>query len=107
MRAPAGMVARGLTSPSMNAGLTNIRLTNSPRPAYPYEARRAHRTGSGTFLLTFDASGAVNDVAVTRSTGSAVLDQVSTSTFRRWRCQPGACDKVSVPVTFTLAGAQL
>ncbi len=83
------------------------RLTSAPLPSYPYEARRAHQTGSGIFLLRFDAQGAVAEVAVSRSTGSAALDQSSLRTFRRWRCQPGAYQSVYVPVTFTLAGAQL
>ncbi len=81
-------------------------LTNAPRPVYPYEARRSRQTGSGRFLLHFDSNGAVTDVEIDRSTGSAVLDQISESTFRRWRCQPGACRAIYVPVTFTLNGAQ-
>lgn len=86
---------------------SRARLTSAPPPAYPYEARRAHATGSGVFLLRFDPEGEVIDVAVSRSTGSAILDQVSVKTFRGWRCQPEAYAAVYVPVTFTLAGAQL
>lgn len=81
-------------------------LTSSPRPPYPYEARRARITGTGQFLLHFDNSGSVTEVKVARSTGSQLLDQVSVNTFRRWRCQPGAYREVSVPISFTLQGAQ-
>lgn len=99
-------VAGSAAAPA-NFAATRARLTSAPPPAYPYEARRARATGSGTFLLRFDAAGEVVDVAVARSTGNAVLDQSSLNTFRRWRCQPGAYRAVLVPVTFTFAGAQL
>ena len=82
-------------------------LTSAPRPAYPYEARRSRQTGSGKFLLHFDASGAVTDVDVVTSTGSPILDQTSSSTFRRWHCKPGTYTKVYVPITYTLEEAQL
>ncbi|MDQ3545853.1 MAG: energy transducer TonB, partial [Verrucomicrobiota bacterium] len=82
-------------------------LTSAPRPSYPYEARRARQTGSGKFLLIFNSSGSVTDVQVTQSTGSAILDQTSMQTFRRWRCRPGAYSKVYVPITYTMEGAQL
>ncbi|MEO5753544.1 MAG: energy transducer TonB [Chthoniobacterales bacterium] len=82
-------------------------LTSAPRPTYPYEARRARQTGSGKFLLIFSSSGSVSDVQVTQSTGSAILDQTSMQTFRRWRCKPGAYSKVYVPITYTMEGAQL
>ena len=81
-------------------------LTSAPRPSYPYEARRAKQTGSGKFLLHFDGGGSVTDVDITQSTGSAILDQTSVSTFRRWRCKPGIYSKVFVPITYTLEGAQ-
>ncbi|MGI8430894.1 MAG: energy transducer TonB [Chthoniobacterales bacterium] len=82
-------------------------LTSAPRPAYPYEARRSHATGSGKFLLHFDSSGSVTDVDTTQSTGNAILDQTCQNTFRRWRCKPGAYSKVYVPITFTMQGAQM
>jgi TonB family protein len=80
---------------------------SAPRPAYPYEARRAKQTGSGRFLITFDESGNATDVVAQQSTGSAILDQTSINTFMRWKCNPGAYRKVIVPITYTLSGAQL
>jgi protein TonB len=82
-------------------------MTYAPRPSYPYEARRAHQTGSGKFLLHFDSGGAVTDVDVVNSTGSAILDQTTVNTFRRWRCKAGVYSKVYVPITYTLEGAQM
>ena len=79
----------------------------SPHPAYPFEARKAKQTGSGKFLLRFAPTGDVTDVIAVQSTGSVVLDQVSLSALRQWRCKPGVYEKVYVPITFTLQGAQL
>ncbi len=109
---PRAKVASSLprsSAPSGPVSLVSARanLTSAPRPPYPYEARRSHVVGSGKFLLHFDESGSVTDVDVTQSTGSPVLDQISTNTFRRWRCKPGAYSKVYVPITFTMQGAQM
>ena len=78
----------------------------SPHPVYPFEARRAMQTGSGTVLLRFDSNGDVTEVDAVQSTGSAFLDQVSLRALQRWRCKPGVYEKVYVPITFTLQGAQ-
>jgi TonB family protein len=81
-------------------------MVSMPHPSYPYEARRMRQTGAGKFRLHFDASGAVTDVDVRESTGSPMLDQTAASTFRRWRCRPGALTQVTVPITYTMEGAQ-
>jgi TonB family protein len=79
----------------------------APKPEYPYEARSRHQTGSGVCLLTVDvASGNVTDATMAQSIGSPVLDNSTTSTFRRWRFRPGAAaPKVKVPITYTMTGA--
>jgi protein TonB len=80
---------------------------SAPRPEYPYEARRARLTGSGVALMTVNPStGAVTDVMMAQSTGSAVLDNAATSAFRRWRFKPGTVARVRTPITFTMVGAQ-
>lgn len=106
---PAHPAAAPLVARTTSVGLATARarLISAPAPAYPYEARRGRATGNGIFLLRFDAAGEVTDVTVSRSTGHAILDQVSLRTFRGWRCEPGAYAAVYVPVTFSLAGAQL
>jgi TonB family protein len=81
-------------------------MVSMPHPSYPYEARRMRQTGAGKFRLHFDASGAVTDVDVRESTGSPMLDQTAASTFRRWHCRPGALTQVTVPITYTMEGAQ-
>lgn len=81
-------------------------MISAPHPVYPYEARRAHATGSGKFMVIFDADGSVSDVNTLQSTGNAILDQTTVNTFRRWRAKPGV-PKVIVPITYTMQGAQM
>ncbi len=91
------------------AGVSNPRplALSALRPAYPYEARRQHITGSGIVSMQVDpASGAVIDATMEQSAGNPILDQATLSAFRRWRFRIGAPGKVRVPITFTLTGAQ-
>jgi len=79
----------------------------APKPDYPYEARSRHVTGDGVAVLSIDvASGNVTDVSMAKSIGSPILDNSTTSTFRRWRFRPGAAaPRVKVPITYTMSGA--
>ncbi len=78
----------------------------APRPAYPYEARSHHITGSGVCVVTVDTgSGHVTDATMAQSIGNAALDNSALSTFRQWRFKPGTVSKVKIPITFTMAGA--
>jgi TonB family protein len=77
----------------------------APRPAYPYEARRAGITGSGIAQLIVDpASGNVTDARMSQSTGNPVLDNATLSAFRRWRFKAGMAENIAVPITYTLTG---
>jgi protein TonB len=96
----------GIPSGPVSYNAAKANFLSAPHPVYPYEARRAHQTGSGKFMISFDPSGSVSDVTTVQSTGSAILDQTSENTFRRWRAKPGV-GKVTVPITYTLQGAQL
>jgi len=79
----------------------------APKPEYPYEARSRHITGSGVCVLSVDvASGNVTDATMAQSIGNPILDNSTTSTFRRWRFRAGAAaPKVKVPITYTMSGA--
>lgn len=100
-------VRQTTTSPRMASAAAGHALAlNAPRPDYPYQARRQHLTGSGVATFIVDpASGAVLDVAMSRSTGNSILDNAAISGFRRWRFKPGTPPKVQTPITFTLTGA--
>jgi TonB family protein len=70
-------------------------------PDYPYEAKRAHITGSGVCVMFVDtASGKVTSTVMTQSTGNAILDKVTTDTFARWRFKPGTVSQVEVPIDY-------
>src|SRR5690242_15607385 len=79
----------------------------APKPDYPYEARSRHVTGSGVCVLCVDVgSGTVTDATMAQSIGSPILDNATTSTFRRWKFRPGqVAPKVKVPITYTMTGA--
>ncbi|MGI8481206.1 MAG: energy transducer TonB [Chthoniobacterales bacterium] len=79
---------------------------SAPRPEYPYEARKAHATGSGVCVMTVDPGGGVTSATMAQSTGNPILDNAATSAFRRWRFKPGSVSKVKTPITFTMTGAQ-
>ncbi len=106
---PAGPVKApqaGVTGTMSISGAKAV-ATFAPKPDYPYEARSRHVTGSGVAILTVDvASGNVTDASMAQSIGSPILDNSTTSTFRRWRFRPGAAaPRVKVPITYTMSGA--
>jgi TonB family protein len=90
---------------SMSSAKAQARF--SPKPEYPYEARRQKKTGSGVCVLTIDtATGNVTNATMAQSTGTPILDNSTVSAFKRWRFQPGtAYSTVRVPITFTMTGA--
>jgi TonB family protein len=74
---------------------------SAPLPEYPYQARHANITGSGICVMLVDtASGKVTNAMMAQSTGNAILDKVTTETFRRWRFKPGTVSQVRVPITY-------
>jgi TonB family protein len=74
---------------------------SAPLPEYPYEAKRSDVTGTGVCVMTVDIeSGKVTDAIMAQSTGNAVLDKVTTETFKRWRFKPGTVSHVRVPITY-------
>ena len=74
---------------------------SAPLPEYPYEAKHATVTGSGVCVMTVDtASGKVTNAMMAQSTGNAILDKVTTETFRRWRFKPGSVSQVRVPISY-------
>jgi len=76
-------------------------VVNAPLPGYPYQARRAHITGSGVcVMLVHTASGKVTAAMMAESTGNAILDKVTTDAFRQWRFKRGTVSRVRVPVTY-------
>lgn len=104
---PIVKVRSGVTSGTLSLSSVRAMALSSPRPVYPYEARRQRITGSGIAMMTVDpATGNVIDVVMQESTGSPVLDNAAVTAFRRWRFKPNAVSRVKSPITFTMTGAQ-
>lgn len=94
------------TGQAMHGGSVKALALYAPRPSYPYEARRSGTTGSGVAQLTVNpAAGNVVEARMSQSTGSPILDSSTLSAFRRWRFRSGVPSNVTVPITYTLAGA--
>lgn len=109
-------VARsGSTAVGSGAGSTApqpkrpLRARSTPRPEYPAAARARGEQGTVTCRLTIDATGAVVDVELVKSCGSADLDSAALRALRRWRFDPiegfSSTDRVRVlqNLTFELA----
>jgi TonB family protein len=74
---------------------------STPLPNYPYEARRAHTAGSGICVMSVDTTnGRVTSAIMAQSTGSEILDKITTDTFGQWRFRPGTVSQVQVPITY-------
>src|SRR5881296_4684960 len=74
---------------------------SAPLPEYPYQAKHANITGSGICTMLVDtASGKVTNAMMAQSTGNAILDKVTTETFRRWRFKAGSVSQVRVPISY-------
>jgi TonB family protein len=103
----APIKAPAAPSGTMNMSSAKATAVSAPRPPYPYECRAKRITGNGVCVLSVDtASGSVTDATMAQSTGNNLLDQATTSTFRRWKFRAGStAPKVKVPITFTMAGA--
>ena len=93
-----------VTSPTpaqMSLSSAQALAISAPLPEYPYEAKHANASGSGTCVMIVDtASGKVTNAMMAQSTGNAVLDKVTTETFRRWRFKPGSVSQVRVPISY-------
>lgn len=72
-------------SASMPATTPALVPVNMPSLAYRYDAVRGHLAGSLVLALTVGADGAVQAVAVQRSSGDPVLDDYASELVRQWR----------------------
>lgn len=76
------------------------------RPLYPVEARARHITGSGSYEMRIDRSGAVRGVVIRKSTGSSILDDAAVDALIRWRFKPREIQRITIPVRFVMAPAR-
>jgi TonB family protein len=73
----------------------------APLPDYTYEMKRRSLSGTGICLVTVDPStGTVTNATMFRSTGSSLLDKITTQTFKSWRFKPGTVSQVRIPISY-------
>jgi TonB family protein len=86
---------------SLSLSVAQSMAESAPLPEYPYQAVRANIIGSGICVMIVDpTSGKVTNAMMAQSTGNAILDKVTTDTFRRWRFKPGTVSEVRVPISY-------
>lgn len=89
------------TPTSLSLSAAQAMAVSAPLPEYPYQAKHANVTGNGICVMTIDAaSGKVTNAMMAQSTGNAILDKVTTETFRRWRFKAGSVSEVRVPISY-------
>jgi TonB family protein len=89
------------TPTSLSLSAAQAMAVSAPLPEYPYQAKHANITGNGICVMIVDtASGKVTNAMMAQSTGNAILDKVTTETFRRWRFKPGTVSQIRVPITY-------
>jgi TonB family protein len=89
------------TPASLSLSAAQAMAVSAPLPEYPYQAKHANVTGSGICIMIVDtASGKVTNAMMAQSTGNAILDKVTTETFRRWRFKAGSVSQVRVPISY-------
>jgi periplasmic protein TonB len=85
----------------MSLSVAQSMATTAPLPEYPYEAKRRNLTGSGICVVTVDTpTGTVTNATMFQSTGSPLLDKLTTQTFKSWRFKPGTVSEVLVPISY-------
>jgi TonB family protein len=72
-------------------------VISTPRPEYPFKARRHWVEGSGSYILRVQIrTGFVKTVVIERSTASQLLDSSAVTALKRWRFKPGVLRPISV-----------
>ena len=105
VRKPSSIRGRNISTALRGAAFKALAII-APRPAYPYEARSRHITGSGIIIVSVDpATGIIVDAEIDQSIGNPILDNAALSAFRCWRFKPGCPTKIKIPITYLLTGA--
>ena len=82
--------------------------SHNPPPRYPLLARKRGHQGTVLLSVLVSASGNVQDIGITSSSGHASLDKAAVSAVGKWRFIPGKRDgipvamRVGVPIRFEL-----
>lgn len=83
--APAGPPAL----PGMvQGGDLGAQMVSGKPPRYPVESRRKHEQGTVVLALTLGLDGAVENIAIARSSGFDRLDRAARDAVKGWRWKP-------------------
>jgi protein TonB len=82
--APTAVIAAPIVPPDASAAT----LGNVP-PRYPIESRRSHEEGTVRLRVLISPEGAVEEIAVARTSGYDRLDKAALETVRKWRFRAG------------------
>ncbi len=80
--------------------ITEPALIRNPPPPYPQEARRRGWEGVVLLRVGITREGRVADIAISQSSGYAILDESARRTVQRWRFTPAR--RLGVPVATTI-----
>ena len=90
------------------SGTVDVTARSLNPPKYPADEQRRGITGVVTMLLTYDVTGAVTDVVVSKSSGNRNLDRAAVQAAHRWKVNPGSrggqkmAGQVTASLNFTL-----
>jgi TonB family protein len=85
----------------MSLSVARSMAITAPLPEYTYEMKRRNLTGNGVCVVIVDtATGTVTNATMFQSTGSPLLDKLTTQTFKNWRFKPGTVSEVRVPISY-------
>ena len=65
------------------------------KPTYPESSKRRGETGTVTVRFIVGERGAVDDIALVKSSGFARLDEAAIDALRESTCQPGSAVRAS------------
>jgi TonB family protein len=78
-------------------------IPDTPRPPYPYLARRLHKEGVVGLLLRLRSDGTVDEAMVTRSSGFQLLDLIAKEWAKAyWRIRGSPAREVHCYIAFSL-----
>jgi protein TonB len=81
----AGLDGEARDASGHSGGGYSVTLLQRVIPLYPAAAARNREEGVTQAMLHVDSSGRVDDVKVTRSSGSRSLDKAAVDAFRKWK----------------------